>query len=1316
MGTHASFGVNHRGCGVGLVKSFRFLGRTAARNFRKALQVLGGTLVVLLLSLPAYSQGSAGRILGTITDSNGGAIAGATVTVLDVQRGTTRTLTTDDSGAYNAPNLIPGTYKVRVEFKGFKVTERDNIVLEVGRELRVDLTIQPGQQEQTITVTESIPLVETTNAELGGTLNSDIVNNLPMNGRNFANLLQLRPGVTIYPGGSGWAQSTNGLRAHDNVYMVDGINSNDPWMAQAVWDSVMASGDTGTLISIDAIDEFKTQENPRAEYGWKPGGVVNVGVKSGTNSFHGTAYAYGRNGSWDARNVFNPPPAVVPSISLEQYGATFGGPIKKDKLFFFTTYEEQQYALGSTQVITEAITADPPAVPNPNITAANNLQLACQAALAKGAPGSNIPGALTALSAQLAGLDNSCGKLPNYPGLFPVNLGTSGVSSTDARKLGNGLVNNNTIHSGLAKVDYHLSEKHSISGSYFISPGAGVVNDSPNQTNVLWETNQYARSQGFAGNWTWTPNSTWVNEARVGYAHYYQVFLSNDASQDPTNYKFGNSTYNYYSGQTDPQYGGFPAISIFGLNGPLGASWPKTVGPDGILQVLDHVSVLRGNHAFKFGGEIISNQSTSNVTANAKGPIRFSNLQDFFNGFPNGVPNVVTGKIPGTHGTATILTGDLLRHFSFSGYALFLQDDWRVKPRLTVNIGLRYELNTVPKERNNLQGNFDPNSPTGVDQVGFGSTSIYNGDHNNFAPRFGIAWDVKGDGRTVVRAGAGVYYEQLSLDVFNGIGNSFGLRTAPSGATLVTCSVPQGAFKSCTAAGGTANVRPGSGTIGVINTALATSPGTIINGTASNPNGLSPGGIPFNWANNGPSTPIFTFQAYCGDGYTAIPSGLPLAGFTPQQCNVMGVNPNLRTPYVYEYSLDIQRAISHTISLEIGYVGNTGRKFISALDINQPQLVGGFSPGWGNPADPNSNAGKCLASAGDPTPFDVCGNPKIPASTRPFNTKFPYFKYIDSYGNYDTSNYNSLQATLTARNFHGLTLTGGYTYSHSLGVASDQGTGGGNYIPPDSTGSIHKQLYGPSSFDIQQRGTISGTYTLPGRSGFGQLLQGWSINAVAILQSGLPWGISDASTDFAGTGEYTSNSAPNLGGQWDFYGNPADFKAIHNYANITPPVAGAAPGVPGIPYYAGTTNATCLAKSTAMGPLAIASLTNLGCYALGNSVLVPPAYGSYGTTSRGEWRDGGFRNVDLSVTKAFKFKERLTAQFRAEFFNIINRPDFVNPQGGPGGGGATLDPTGAGPTTNGLAYVTNTPDIASSNPVLGSGGPRAIQLGLKLIF
>src|SRR6266403_75066 len=437
MGTHASFRVNLRGNAGELMNSLRFVSKSAVRlNSRKALQVLGGTLVVLLLSLSTFSQGSAGRLVGAIIDSNGGVIAGATVTVLDVQRGTNRILISDESGSYNAPNLIPGSYKVRAEFRGFRATERQNIILEVGQEIRVDLTLQPGEQAQTITVTEALPLVETTNAELGGTLQNEIINDLPLNGRNFANLLQLRPGVTIYPGGSGWSQSSNGQRPHDNVYMVNGIMASDPWMGQSIFNANMAAGDAGTIMPVDAIDEFKTEENPRAEYGWKPGAIVNVGIKSGTNSIHGSAYAYGRDTAFDARNYFNPTTGANPTkqpVALEQFGGTLGGPIKKDKLFYFANFESQRYSIGN-----------PNSVPTPSQAA---LITACQAALANGAPLSGNPGALAPLSASLAGLTNTCAIDPSkttkdpgglaFQGLFPVNAG--GNALTD-------LTSNNTVN------------------------------------------------------------------------------------------------------------------------------------------------------------------------------------------------------------------------------------------------------------------------------------------------------------------------------------------------------------------------------------------------------------------------------------------------------------------------------------------------------------------------------------------------------------------------------------------------------------------------------------------------------------------------------------------------------------------------------------------------------------------------------------------------------------------------------------------------------------------------------------------------------
>src|SRR5690348_742424 len=379
------------------------------RMFKNALRHASiAAAVICLAGLPLFSQGNAGRILGGVTDQTGGAMSGATVTILDTARGTTRTLTTDQAGEYNAPNLLPSTYTIRAEAKGFKTVERSGVVLEVSGNLRVDLVMQPGEQAEKVTVTEALPLVETTNAELGGTLQNQVINDLPLNGRNFENLLDLRPGVTKYPGNSGWTQSTNGGRPHDNMFLVEGVNSNDPWMAQSIMNAVMAGGDAGTILPIDAIDEFKTEVNPRAEYGWKPGAVVNVGVKSGTNSYHGTAYAYGRDGAWDARNFFNPPPAPAANLDVEQFGASLGAPLIKDKLFYFLNYERQHYDVGNPTTHTSPLTAAGVG------TATQNLISACSA----------VPAASrTALSLQLAGLSATCAPLSNYPGLFPVNNG-----------------------------------------------------------------------------------------------------------------------------------------------------------------------------------------------------------------------------------------------------------------------------------------------------------------------------------------------------------------------------------------------------------------------------------------------------------------------------------------------------------------------------------------------------------------------------------------------------------------------------------------------------------------------------------------------------------------------------------------------------------------------------------------------------------------------------------------------------------------------------------------------------------------------------
>ncbi len=1241
--------------------------KTAAAAFLLAFAL------VSLSSAPVFAQGTAGRILGSVTDQSGGSIAGATVIVTDVNRNVPRTLTTDDSGQYNAGNLLPGAYKVRAEAKGFKGFERTGITLEVSAELRVDITLQPGEVSQTITVNEDVPLVETTNAELGATLQSAIIEDIPLNGRNFENLLQLNPGVTIYPGGAGFSQSANGQRPHDNIYMVNGIMASDPWMGQSVFNAVMAAGDAGTIMPMDAIDEFKTEENPRAEYGWKPGAIVSVGVKSGTNSLHGSAYAYGRETAFDARNYFNPTTAANPTkqpVELEQYGATLGGPIVKDKLFYFVNFETQQYAIGSPAQLR---------VPaNVSLAATKPTKSLVDQCLAAGA-------ALTPLSASLAGMSMSC--VPNAPsggfqGLFPVS--STGILNTD-------LTSDNTIRGGLFKVNYRPNDKNQLEGMFFISNGDNVAVDAPGaQVSNAWLSAQHARSQAVSADWTYTASSNMVNEARFGYAHYYQTFFGNDISQDPANYSFNGNTYEMPTGIGasfgNPLYNGFPGITVQGFNNAIGVGWPKIIGPDGVLEFVDHVSVIHGKHAFKFGGEIISNSATENETSNAKGPMRFSNLLSFFEGNMN---------------RARILVGDPVRHLSAEGFAAFLQDDYRVTSRLTVNMGVRYELNTVVHDRNGQLANFDP--IRGMVQ----SNNPYNGDHNNFSPRLGFAWDVDGKGKTVVRAGGGIVYEQMSFDVLNGEGNLLGLRTMPTGLPLFNAGSP--------------TPLPLSGNIQLQSLQFTGGSLAPMKAAWQGFNPALPVLNPSNPALNQATIYASANSAGCGDGIV-----------TPGPCEIYGADPNLRTPYVNNWNLDIQHAITNNLSIDIGYVGNHGTKLLGKKNINEPRIGSGWtaaaktacinsgSTGFGDCGNnPGTGVDGNAEQAAQPFTAPCAGNiPGLGPSTsggplNPHNSCFSYLSYISIVDNSYESNYNGMQITLTGRNYHGLSFTTGYTYSHALGQASDQGTAA-NFPELYNSYASARQIYANTDFDIRHRLTVSLNYKFPDKKGYGQMLEGWGVNSIIIVTSGLPWGLADVTTDFSGTNELNSQGGA-YGEQWNFFGNSKDFVPVHGFTdtNCAGPAISNCTG--GLPYFGGgggqgneTSNATCNAKAAAIGPLAQASLSNLGCYAVGSSVLIPAAYGSFGNTRQNFLRDAGFKNVDFSVTKAFSIKERLKAEFRVEFFNILNHPDFSNPSGGPGG--AIGDPSaGAGFGFSGL-----TPDTYSSNPQLGSGGARAMQLGLKL--
>jgi hypothetical protein len=1172
-------------------------GRTTA-----PFRLLLATFALFLFSISTQSQSTTGRILGTLTDQSGAAVAGASVVVTDVQRGTSRTMTTDESGGYAGPDLQPGTYRIHVEVKGFKSVERPNVQIEVATDLRVDFTLQPGQVSETVTITEEVPLINPTSATLGGTLSNKEINDLPLNGRNYENLLQLRPGVMRYPGGGFSTTSTDGLRAEDNAYFIEGLFNSEPFSGQGIINGAGIAGDSATILPIDAIQEFNVQENPSAEYGWKPGAIINVGLKSGTNSLHGTAFAFGRDGRMDARNYFNASPAPKTDRTLEQFGGSLGGTMIRDKAFFFGAYEGQRYDVGNSYTVSTPSTLALPAPATPN----------CTSPLVTGDCGNSIPNAIadlvangvpiSAASQQISGCAVSGPTVTCNGTGFPIN-------NTQSINVVQGFPNNVGVDNALAKVDYNFNQHNSVSGMYFYGNNSGTVEDFP-ELQSKWRSQIHTRAQVVGGNWIWTPGTRWVNEARIGYNRLYQPTLPGDLGTPASGYGLN-------TGVSGPFTGGLPRIGFAGafVPGLGGFKWPKFQGPDSITQFIDHISYTAGKHSLKVGGELHRNDVNGGAFGNARGSITFlggvalansTALEDFFAGDPF---------------KASVQVGDPTRQIHNWAYGAFFQDDWRATKSLTLNLGLRYEFSSVIKDSHNLLGNFDPNSTTGLIQAGInGVKGPYNPDHKNFAPRFGFAWDVTGKGNTVVRGGASLVYETINWEALLAFNNAFGLSNVPTGAII-------------DAAGDTAG-------------------GTITAGNLSIPPIMPQwdSGVPIYGAN------VSTSALNC----------------FASPCPIMSVDRNITTPYVWDWTLNVQHAFTSSLSMEIAYVGNHGSNLTGIRDINQPPVGTDYSSA-------------CVT------------DPNCDQDARPYNGKFPYLSNIFQMGNVYRSNYNGLQVTLNSRNYHGLSMVAGYTYAHALddvGANWDFGYGAG--LPEDSY-KVGRE-YANSDFDIRHRLTLSLTYAIPGRTGSWQMLEGWEINSIVTLQSPQFWGPIDLGTDAAGTGPLPVSPPASAPIRWSFYGKPSDFKS----------------GPTPIPFFSGTSNATCAAQALAVDGgtpgASTASLSSFGCYAKGNSIMIPPPLGQFGNMPRNLFPDSGFRDFDLSVAKNWHFGEKLRAQFRAEFFNILNHPNFANPYGGQNGFGLndpSVQPFGCGCAT---------PDVAAANPVIGSGGSRAVQLALKFTF
>ena len=699
---------------------------------------------LVCLTAAAFGQTSMGRILGTVTDTTGAIVRGAEVTITNTATGVVREVTTTSAGDYVAPDLEPGPYSVAVEASGFGKVVRVGLVLEVARDIRVDAQLKPGPVSQTVTIDSQAPVINTTNDVLGSTLSNEAINELPLQGRDFQNLAILQPGIQRTPGGGFMSVNANGNRPEDNNFIVDGIDDNDAYYGTTVINAEGVSGTPATHLPIDAIQEFNVQSSPEADYGFKPGAIINVGIKSGTNHFHGSTYYFNRNNSLDARNWFNPIGQPVSDLHLHEFGASAGGPIVKDKLFIFGNYEGVRDVVGNPLAVNSPVTVS---IGDPTTSIVDAIS-ECQ-----------TEGTCSAISLSVAKL-------------FPANNGQNQQGPT---VIDTDFNNQNREDNGIVKVDYTLSQRNSLDATYFIGNSL-QAEESPNVLSTAFLSQAQTQAQVAGLSWIFVGGPNFTNQLRVGYNRFWQANFSADHGVNPT-------TYGINTGVTNPTDFGLPKISVTGFNQLGGSDSPLYTTPNQTYIYSDSASYLWRAHTLRFGGEIRTGMTNNRRDTGGKGVIDFDTSYDE-NG--NQLLSPLENFTQGVANYGYVFIGDSHRVVSQASFGMFLQDSWRVRNNLTISWGLRYDLTLPIHEKHDLLGKFDPTA--GLVQVGKQISAPYNTDHHDLGPRLAFIWDPRGDGRTVVRAGGGVIYEIPHISVYIGQNGTAanGFSVIPTGAAGVT--------------------------------------------------------------------------------------------------------------------------------------------------------------------------------------------------------------------------------------------------------------------------------------------------------------------------------------------------------------------------------------------------------------------------------------------------------------------------------------------------------------------------------------------------
>jgi outer membrane receptor protein involved in Fe transport len=1021
-------------------------------------KLLGLALTISALALLLPAQQGRGTISGTVTDTQGALAPGVKIEIRHVETNTVFTTTTNDAGFYTAPGLAVGEYQVTATAPGFKKAVRSGITLEVDQKAVVNFTLEVGELSESVQVVGEAPLVDISSATVGTVVESRRIQDLPLNGRNALALALYTPGVrtSVGPSYSGFADrgvristmSINNSPGGMNGQLLDGNHNVLTWIDEVA-----------VPPAVDAVQEFKVQSGAMsAEFGYTAGGVVNLVTKSGTNAFHGTAYEFVRNDKLDARNAFA---ATRERLRYNQFGVSLGGPLRRDHTFFFFNHEQYRVRQGSPRIATVPVAAERKGdfsntrdvtgalipIYDPQTTRPNP---AGSGVIRDLFPGNIIPPQrLDPVAQRVLELI----PLPNYPPADPFtnsrNYQTEIVPTTDSEqyhgRIDHRLGSRNSICARVSWFDHRPFQKQVIfPGDIF-----GRRDDMSNKNVVLSDTH------------TFSPRL--INELRVGIVR--QAFTFADASY----------------GQDWPRKLGFPntvppdVIPTVSISGYTSVGY-GIVGKRGSVNwnfqnLLTHV---RGNHTLKVGAEHRLLRGDNRQTSNPSGNFSFTAALTGNVLRPAGTGSSVASLVLGAVRSATV---DVSQGISMHAYntAFFVQDDWKVNRRLTLNLGLRYDFQQQPVERHNRLMNFDMQSRSSVS--GLIGRAVYAGvggqprqwrpeDHLDFGPRFGFALDVSGKGSTVLRGGYGIYYPFIFYS-----GGSFG------------------------------------------------SQGT---GFSSMTTSYLPRGNDYNY-------PAFQLK----DGFPYAPlQPLGVAGgddaFLGQ--SIKFTEPLNSTPVSQQWNLSLQHQLPGRWLVEAAYSGNKGNHFItSAYDFNQldPQYLSLGRALMDNVRNPYAGIVPGALGAATITRSQ---------SLLPFPYYSSVSVISPHIGNYIS---NLLLLRVEKKTTHGLTLlfsyTGGKLISDALHLPqSDFGENAARMSGFQDGKYNRRAERSVDPQDVSQRAVISGIYELP----FGprkrwnpsnrvaaKLAGGWQINAISTFQTGLPVAVTGANNRLASRPNSTGMSA-----------------------------------------------------------------------------------------------------------------------------------------------------------------------------------------------